>query len=248
MKTLHLILALLLLTFFSFAVHAADMMSMKGNRNVADFPEAKRLLPKVYDGHQTTLYCGCKYYGKELNLNSCGVYLPNAPKRLHMLEWEHVVPAARLGKVVRAWGAGAIECNHKKGRKCAEKSSALFRQMEGDLYNLYPESGGINGARSNKPPLESVAGNIKSFGSCETSVGKNGFVPRKAVRGMIGRTYLYMAGAYDLGLTSAEITQFRRWNELYPVDAWECERARRIQKIQGNPNPFVVAGCTKKGL
>ena len=248
MRVLKIPAVVLLLLLCSISASAIDVMSLKGNRNISDFAEAKRVLKKIYSGHETTLYCGCKYYGKELNLNSCGVYLPDAPKRLKLLEWEHVVPAERFGRVVSAWANGATVCANKKGRKCAGKSSALFRQMEGDLYNLYPESGGINGARSNKPPLEILTGKIKSFGKCETTVGKNGFVPRKSVRGEIARTYQYMSEAYDLKLTSAETSQYKRWSDAAPVDQWECERARRIQKTQGNQNRFVIEACAKKGL
>ena len=32
---------------------------------------------------------------------------------------------------------------------------------------------------------------------------------------------------------------------MYPVDAWECLRAKRIERIQGNENPFVKEACRK---
>ncbi|MDN3683896.1 endonuclease [Vibrio sinaloensis] len=33
------------------------------------------------------------------------------------------------------------------------------------------------------------------------------------------------------------------WNKQFPVDEWECERDKRIYKVQGNHNPFVLQGC-----
>jgi deoxyribonuclease-1 len=33
---------------------------------------------------------------------------------------------------------------------------------------------------------------------------------------------------------------FEAWNKEDPVDDWERERARRIEQVQGNPNPYVV--------
>ena len=36
---------------------------------------------------------------------------------------------------------------------------------------------------------------------------------------------------------------FEVWNKNDPVDEWECERARRIEKIQGNRNKLVLAKC-----
>lgn len=38
------------------------------------------------------------------------------------------------------------------------------------------------------------------------------------------------------------------WNVLYPVTPWECTRAKRIEEIQGNTNPFVKEPCIEQGL
>ena len=38
------------------------------------------------------------------------------------------------------------------------------------------------------------------------------------------------------------------WNTMYPVDQWECIRAKRIENIQGNPNNFVKEKCIELGL
>lgn len=32
---------------------------------------------------------------------------------------------------------------------------------------------------------------------------------------------------------------FEAWSREDPVDGWERERAKRIERIQGNTNPFV---------
>jgi deoxyribonuclease I len=39
-----------------------------------------------------------------------------------------------------------------------------------------------------------------------------------------------------------------RWDRQSSVDAWECERAKRIKKIQGNENLVVKAACEEAGL
>ena len=36
---------------------------------------------------------------------------------------------------------------------------------------------------------------------------------------------------------------FESWNKNDPVDEWECERAKRIEKIQGNRNEVVMVEC-----
>ena len=33
------------------------------------------------------------------------------------------------------------------------------------------------------------------------------------------------------------------WDKMYPVDKWECERASRIAKLQGNKNNIVESRC-----
>ena len=37
-------------------------------------------------------------------------------------------------------------------------------------------------------------------------------------------------------------------NEQHPVVQWECTRAARIEKLQGNVNPVVKDACLKAGL
>ena len=39
-----------------------------------------------------------------------------------------------------------------------------------------------------------------------------------------------------------------RWDRQNPVDAWECERAKRIETIQGSENLVVKAACEEAGL
>jgi len=38
------------------------------------------------------------------------------------------------------------------------------------------------------------------------------------------------------------------WDRQYPVDAWECTRAKRIEKLQDNENKFVKQPCVASGL
>ena len=38
-------------------------------------------------------------------------------------------------------------------------------------------------------------------------------------------------------------SMFEEWNQSHPADEWGCERARRIEKIQGNRNEIVLDNC-----
>ncbi len=41
---------------------------------------------------------------------------------------------------------------------------------------------------------------------------------------------------------------FQEWAVSDPVDAWECQRVKRVEAIQGNDNGFVKYGCVVRGL
>jgi endonuclease I len=112
--------------------------------------EAKQILGKIYSeadsDNLTTLYCGCrmKSDGKGKltpnDLKSCGYKIRDDQERASRIEWEHVVPAYRLG--------GQMNCWHEGGRDTCRENPA-FSRMEGDMHNLFPVIGEINKDRSN---------------------------------------------------------------------------------------------------
>ena len=68
---------------------------------------------------------------------------------------------------------------------------------------------------------------------------------REEIRGEIARTFLYMDSVYPgRGIISKKNRKlFESWYKSDPVDEWECERAKRIGKIQGNRNKVVMGNC-----
>ena len=73
--------------------------------------------------------------------------------------------------------------------------------------------------------------------------------PPEAARGQLARAALYMDDSYPRYSLSRQQKQlFESWNRMYPVDQWECTRASRIEKLQGNENKFVKDPCEKAGL
>jgi deoxyribonuclease-1 len=74
--------------------------------------------------------------------------------------------------------------------------------------------------------------------------------PPEYVRGNIARIYKYMDAAYPgHGIISNKNRKlFDAWDKLDEVDAWECQRTKRIENIQGNENPFVKSACVEEGL
>jgi deoxyribonuclease I len=227
----------------------------RGNTTIQSFSKAKKiLLRQVYKDHRTTFYCGCPFNAKKQIL-PCDDYTPKRDnKRAHRLEWEHIVPAHAFGQSFPEWRNGHPNCvrnNGKafKGRNCARKVAIPFRYMESDVYNLVPAVGEINGLRSNYS-FAMIPGEKRAFGKCDMEIENRKAEPPPDKRGNIARTYFYMDWAYPgRGIISKKNQKlFKAWDKEDPVDAWECERFRRIEGIQGNENPFVKRACVGGGI
>jgi deoxyribonuclease I len=216
-----------------------------------NFREAKRLAAGMHSERGLTLYCRCRYSGKKIDLDSCGLKPARDVKRAKRLEWEHVVPAEAFGQSFVEWRVGSSRCVKRgktyRGRKCAEKNPD-FAKMEGDLYNLFPEVGEVNGLRSNYSMAEiSALGKFAgtTFGGCKARIFESKFEPMDFAKGTVARAYLYMDGAYPgRGIISDKNRKlFAAWDATYPVEPWECDLYRKIRKVQPNANPILAARC-----
>ncbi len=229
-------LPLLILLAFTPGMAIAD--------NTISFSKAKTHLVKLYKANPAigTFYCGCKikWQGKKgaPNAESCG-YLPRKPvtssgkanARATRIEWEHVMPAYWFGHQLQCWQDG--------GRKACKKNKR-FKQMEGDLHNLQPTIGELNGDRSNYR-FSMLEGEPRVYGQCDFEVN---FKDKKAepqpnVRGDIARAYFYMSDRYNLKLSKSQKRLLEAWNRSDPVSNWERSRNRLIKRIQGNENRFI---------
>lgn len=226
-----------------------------GNTTNDDFREAKKMLEKkVYFDHRVTLYCGYSF-DKKKNIDLPSTFFTEKHKaRANRVEWEHVVPAENFGRSFEYWREGSGRCVDKKGhffkgRRCAEELSEEYRLMQADMYNLYPAVGAVNAVRSNFT-YEMLPGVENTFGSCEMKIKDRHAEPPERARGQIARSMLYMADTYGnryrLGKKQRRLAE--AWNNAYPVDEWECIRAARIAKLQGNVNEVVNEACRRAGL
>ena len=207
-----------------------------------NFNNAKTNLVKTYKSNpeQTTFYCGCEFVFNDkkgvVDFSKCG-YVPRKNQtRAERLEWEHVMPAENFGRHLQCWRNG--------GRKECKKD-VTFNAMEGDLHNLQPAIGEVNGDRSNYR-YSQFTKEFTQYGQCQSAVDfKNRkFQPRDEIRGMIARTYFYMRDTYNINLSDSESKLMTAWNEMYPPEGWECERNKQIERIQGNDNKFITEKCT----
>ncbi|OWT77079.1 MULTISPECIES: endonuclease [unclassified Achromobacter] len=229
------------LAVLSLPAHATDpdLVTRKTAVGHRDFRKAKEVLPTVYQGREHEYYCGCAYSGKQVDLASCGYKTRMNLARAQRIEWEHIVPAWTLGHQRQCW---QDKSQGSSGRKNCEKNDAAYRKAEGDLVNLVPSVGEVNGDRQNFPYSQWTSGKVSMYGQCQTAVDfKNRAVqPRPEIRGEISRIQMYMATTYSLKLSKQDRQLFCAWSRQYPVSTWEQERNRRIVSLQGSGNRYVT--------
>ncbi|MCJ8346234.1 endonuclease [bacterium] len=138
------------------------------------------------------------------------------------------------------------EAKEYNGRRCLTKVSEEYALMQADMHNLFPAIGEVNGYRSNYPMAE-ITGEAREFGKCDAEIQNKQFEPRNEVRGDIARTHFYMQDAYSnhLDYSDEMADMLKNWDQLDPVDNWECDRNKKIEAIQGNDNGFVSKACKK---
>lgn len=204
---------------------------------------------EVYKDHQQTFYCACDYKENLVNYKACS-YIPKNPtnNRAKRIEWEHIVPAYNFGRSFVEWREGHKDCVDNKGKKfkgrsCARKISKKFRLMESDMYNLVPEIGELNAIRSNHPITEVSDTKQQLKGPCKTVFSGDALMPRDEIKGFVARVYKYMDDAYPgHGIISKKNRRiFDAWDKQFPPTAWEIERSKRIERLQKNPNKFIIA-------
>ena len=201
---------------------------------------AKTLLRGTVHGSadaRRTLYCGCDYDEKgRIDALSCGYEPARAGSpRSARVEWEHIVPAAVLGRGRSCWSEGHADCvtrtgNAYRGRRCCTKVDADFRAAVSDPRNLAPVIGELNADRADLPHGE-LAGEPRRYGACDFEVSRKLDIaePPAHVRGLIGRTWLLMAHRYGLDLAEDEVAVYEAWTRAYPPNAWELLRQNQIQ-------------------
>ena len=225
----------------------------RGNTREDSFQAAKQALARrVYHDHRITLYCQASFDENGAVILPAGFSTPKHQARAARIEWEHMVPAENFGRTFAEWRDGAAECQDKrgpfKGRKCAERANKEYRLMQADMYNLCPAIGAVNALRQNYN-YALLPGTPNTFGSCAMKIEGHKAEPPEQARGTIARSTKYMAWAYPRFSLSRQQEQLMdAWDQMYPVDQWECTRAKRIEAIQGNENPMVKGKCQQAGL
>ncbi|MBS0353714.1 MAG: endonuclease [Proteobacteria bacterium] len=224
------------------APQASTLVNNTRTVGYRDFANAKKILPQVFEGLEEDFYCGCRYVSTVVRFDSCGYTPRKNALRAGRIEWEHVVPAWVLGHQRQCWQDG--------GRKNCTDTDPVFQKAEGDLNNLVPAVGEVNGDRNNFAYSAWTRERSMMYGACQTIVDFKGkrVQPREEVRGRAARITLYMYQAYGLKMSAADKKLMCAWAKTYPVDAWERERNARIVRWQGSGNPFVTDPVKLKAI
>jgi deoxyribonuclease-1 len=206
-----------------------------------------------------SFYCGCDYREataeeKELrpgNLWVGGEDCPYSPRnpltrsgkrnaRIDRIEWEHVVPAE--------WIATGFGCQEDTRAACRKIDG--FKEAEGDLFNLVPAIGEINGDRSSLLYGEDFE-EKRLYGKCNfeivTTSDDNGqdqkfAEPADAIQGDVARIWFYMENRYGIETPLKTRATLVRWATEDPVDLEECAKTKIVAEQMGWQNPFVK--CT----
>lgn len=181
---------------------------------IKDYEQARRIFwSQLYPNGGETLYCGHKFgggYHRGINI-------------------EHVFPMG--------WVTGALGCGRRK--ECRARSPE-FNRIEADLHNLYPARRRINDARGSFRFGE-VNGESRRFGDCDFEVSERQRTaePRLEARGEIARAMFYMQQRYGLRIFPRLGRTLIQWHFADPPSEHEKYRNARIQKLQGNRNPYI---------
>lgn len=243
-RTLSFALLLVALAFIALEARVPKPPSDTELPKKRSFRENSKILLEIYQGELAAdLYCGCKFSGKEsIDFSSCDFEPRDNPRRksyarAERIEWEHMVTAHNMGKFRQCWQNG--------GRKNCVETDPEFQIMEGDLHNLYPSIGEINGDRSNYMFSQWSSNPLLMYGTCQTVVDfkQKKAQPRPEARGIIARAHFYMEEEYGIKLSNQDRKLFTAWSNAHPVTALECTRDSLIALYQGNHNRFVQEHC-----
>jgi deoxyribonuclease-1 len=204
-----------------------------------------------------SFYCGCSYRKatpeeKKLrpgNLwvggEDCGYEARNPVTRsgkrnarMDRIEWEHIVPAE--------WIATGFSCQEDTRAACRKIEG--FKEAEGDLFNLVPAIGEVNGDRSSLLYGEDLK-EMRAYGQCDFEIvtisndqGEEHKLaePADNIRGDIARIWFYMENRYQTEIPLDTRETLVKWSENDPVDANECSRVQKVADEMGWQNPFVI--------
>lgn len=170
---------------------------------------------QLYGEGGWTLYCGLKFNR------------PNISEDMKTLAIEHVYTTSRMIR--------ALDC--KSRRQCYEQNKQ-FSIMEADLHNLYPVRLDLSNALYDSE-FGDIEGDDWRIEGCDFERKNSVVQPRPLARGNIARAIFYMHDRYKLPVKRDTLQILKKWNKEDPPSQQEVVRNDKVEKIQGNRNPFI---------
>jgi deoxyribonuclease-1 len=218
-------------------------------KSPGSFERAKGHALKIFENNRTTLYCGCRYRtDKSVDLSSCNMDKARGIYRADRIEWEHMMPASYFGQHFACWKQSLCTNNKGKkfrGRKCCQKIDKRFREIESELFNLWPANGLINEKRSNYrySQLYPVPNSkTHNYYGCPIAIdqGSSAFEPSEESKGIVARAMLFMAKHYSIRLEHDLESLMLYWHEKYPPTQREKDWDKKVAVIEGYHNNFIT--------
>ena len=130
------------------------------------------------------------------------------------------------------------------GRKCCNKVDPEFRKLSGNLHNLAPSIGEVNGNRSNYR-FSQLTMDASQYGQCQakTDFKVRKFEPRDEVKGDVARVNFYFESKGYIKISKSQRRLFQVWDKQDPVSEYECLIHERKARIQGEKNQYVADKC-----
>jgi hypothetical protein len=115
--------------------------------------------------------------------------------------------------------------------------------QKADLHHLFIANAHVNSSRSSHD-FGVVVHRTATLDCGDSKLGydqsgKMVFEPPNAHKGALARAMFYFAVRYEMPLSSRQEFVLRKWNRDFPVTEAEKRRNDRIERLQGNRNPFV---------
>ena len=171
---------------------------------------------QLYQGGGWSLYCGYRFDQEG-----------NSPDGYH-IGIDHVYDTN--------WMLDALQCTNRN--QCYVEKEDAFVKMESDLHNLYPAWTDLTVYRTGRDYGE-VEGEDWRFENCDFEWKAGVLEPRPLSRGNIARSIFYMHTRYKLPVSPEMMQELKTWNREDLPSEQERVRNDRIEKIQGQRNPYI---------
>ena len=122
-----------------------------------------------------------------------------------------------------------------------QSKGSKFFPAQGDLHHLYVTSKESNNKRANHP-FSMVYQSYWSKQGSALGIDEEmrvSFEPVNQHKGNVARAMFYFSVRYKKSIAKDKEALYRNWNKFDPVDNNELMRNDRVEKLQGNRNPFI---------